>query len=216
MRTMAWFFKTNLLILLLSFCECGSDPITSGATQGITWLGSTPRSGASLAINCPFACNVALSFSVRVVYDTDLPDASLTVLFLDANGRRCAYAFSPPQNLVAKTPATFSSAIVHIAVVDQGGRPMPVCGSHFTTTTVEIALINSAQFPVLINQASASYTFTGGPTASTTADQETPSVLPTSILGIPERPMELFRASPQYYPTHISVDRRARRASSFE
>lgn len=146
-----------LLLLALAACDSGSAPSPLVPPAGLTFEpGTTP--GSSLTLDCFLnRCGSApLSFSVRVVSTTAVAAATVRSRFLDAGGRECAFVFAPRQDVAAGLPVTFGVSRVLMTETAAGRL---ACRPPFTTTTVDMGLLDGAGAGVLSGQASASYTF---------------------------------------------------------
>lgn len=153
--------RAGAAFALLTLTTCGGgggSPSQPTPAAGLSFQPGSPPPGSALTIECPLGrCGTApLGFSVRAVASSAVPSATVRTRFLDASGRECAFVFAPRQDVAANQAALFSVSRVLLTEAASG---LLACAAPFTTTTLDMALLDAAGDGVLNGQAAASYTF---------------------------------------------------------
>lgn len=135
---------------------CGT-PVAPSPVTGLDFQPITAP-GTTIALECPLnRCGTApLSFSVRAVAGSPVAAASVRSRLLEATGRECLFVFAPRQDVLAGQPATFH---VERVLVTETAPGQLACPPPFTTTAVDMALLDGTGAIVLTGRASASYVF---------------------------------------------------------
>jgi len=151
----------GVALVAIAHAACGGGgraPSEPTPVAGLSFQAGSPPPGSTLTIECPLGrCGTApLGFAVRVIAASPVPSATVRTRFLEVSGKECAFVFAPRQDVTVGQAATFSVSRV---LVTEAAPGRLACPPPFTTTTVDMALLDAAGNGVLAGQAAASYSF---------------------------------------------------------